>query len=69
MDDDLNILKAEDLRNLLLDLPQLLNLSLCDQTKNENFLQWGQPSMEADLENIKSGSSGDQPNGRKCQEK
>ena len=45
MEDNLKILKVEYLSNYLLDLPQLLNLILGDQTKieyclNEYDLQW-----------------------------
>ena len=45
MEDDLKILKVEYLSNHWLDLPQILNWSLGDQTKiqntlNEDDLQW-----------------------------
>ena len=45
MEDDLNILKVEYLSNHWLDFPQILKLSLEDQTKiknssNEDDLQW-----------------------------
>ena len=45
MEDDLNILKVEYLSNPWLDFPQILKLSLEDQTKiknssNEDHLQW-----------------------------
>ena len=45
MEDDLNILKVEYLSNHWLDFPQILKLSLEDQTKiknseNQDNLQW-----------------------------
>ena len=45
MEDDLNILKVEYLNNHWSDFPQILKLSLEDQTKikntqNEDDLQW-----------------------------
>ena len=45
MEDDLKILKLEYLSNRWSDLPQLLNLSLWDQTKIENL-----PENEDDLQ-------------------
>ena len=38
MEDDLKILKVEYLSNQSLDLPQIFNLSLVDQTKMEYSL-------------------------------
>ena len=49
MEDDLKILKVEYLSNLLLDLTQILNLSLDDQTIFYKSLKWRQPQMENDL--------------------
>ena len=49
MEDDLKILKVEYLSNLLLDLTQILNLSLYDQTIFYKSLTWRRPSMEDDL--------------------
>ena len=43
MEDDLNILKVEYLSNHWSDFPQILNLSLGDQTKIKN------PKKEDDL--------------------
>ena len=40
MEDEIKIIKVEDLSNNLLDLLQLLNLSLGDLTKIEDDLQW-----------------------------
>ena len=55
MEDDLKILKVEYLSNHWSDLPQILNLSLGDQTKSKNELikmfsngRW--PLMEDDLQ-------------------
>jgi hypothetical protein len=53
MEDDLEILKVQYLSNQLLDLPQLINLILGDQTKIENCLKGRQPTMEDDLTNLK----------------
>ena len=47
---DLKILKLKHLSNLLLDLPQLLNLSLGDRTKTENCCKWIGPRMEDNLQ-------------------
>ena len=49
MEDDLKILKVSFLNNHLLDLPQLLNLSLRDQINIENYCKWRQPPIEDDL--------------------
>ena len=51
MEDDLKILKVEYLSNHWLDLPQILKLSLWDQTKIKNCSNGRQP------QNIKSGIS------------
>jgi hypothetical protein len=53
------ISKVKYLSNYLSDLPQILNLGLCDQSKLYKFLKWIQPPMEDDLKwkttsNIKS---------------
>ena len=46
MEDGLKILKMEYLSNPWSDLSLILNLSLGDQTKIENYLKWRQPQME-----------------------
>ena len=56
MEDDLNILKVEYLSNHWLDFPQILKLSLEDQTKiknssNEDNLQWKKTSKYQKLNN------------------
>ena len=53
MEDDLKILKVEYLSNLLLDLTQILNLSLDDQTIFYKSLKWRWPPMEDDLQVLK----------------
>ena len=53
MEDDLKILKVEYLSNLLLDLTQILNLSLDDQTIFYKSLKWRRPLMEDDLQILK----------------
>jgi hypothetical protein len=53
VEDDLKILKVEYLSNHWLDLPQILNCSLGDQTKIDNCFKWRQPPMEDDLKIIK----------------
>ena len=47
--DDLKLLKVEYLNNPCMNLPQIFNLCLWDQTKIENCLIWRQPPMEEDL--------------------
>ena len=49
----MKILKMEYLSNHRLDLTQIRNLSLGDQTKIENLLQWRQSPMEYDLQILK----------------
>ena len=51
MEDGLKILKeVEHLRNHWLDLSQILNLSLGDQTESKNSLKWRRIQMEDDLQ-------------------
>ena len=50
MEDDLKILKVEYISNHLLDLTQILNLSLDDQIILYKFFKWRRPSMEDDLQ-------------------
>ena len=59
MEEDLKILKVEYLSNHWSDFPQILNLSLGDQTKiknahKENDLQWKTTSNGRRPQNIKS---------------
>ena len=49
MEDDFEILKVEYLSNNWLDLFQILNVSLENQTKSKNLLKWRRPRMEEDL--------------------
>ena len=49
MEDDHIISKVEYLSNHWLDLSQILNLSLGDQTESKNCLKWRRPTMEDDL--------------------
>ena len=49
MEDDLKILKVEYISNHLLDLTQILNLSLDDQIILYKFFKWRQPPMEDNL--------------------
>ena len=49
MEDNLKILIVEYLRNQLMDLAQILNLSLCDQTKIEKCIKWRWPRIEDDI--------------------
>ena len=53
MEDDLKILKAEYLRNLLLYHTQILNLGLYDQTIFCQSFKWRRPPMEDDLKILK----------------
>ena len=46
MEDDLKILKVEYLNNRLLDLTQILNLDLGDQSKVFKYFKWRRPPME-----------------------
>ena len=48
MEDNLKILIVEYLSNHWSDLAQILNLSLCDQTKIEKYIKWRWPQMEDD---------------------
>ena len=52
MEDDLKILKVEYLSNQWSDFHQILNLSLCDQTKIKSF-KWRRTPMEDDLKILK----------------
>ena len=49
MEDDLKVLKVEYLSKHCLDLSQILNLSLCEQTESKHCLKWWLPLMEDDL--------------------
>ena len=53
MKEDLKILKVAYPSNLLLDLTQILNLSLDDQTIFYKSLKWRRPPMEDDLQILK----------------
>ena len=57
MEDDLKISKVQYLNNHLLDLSQLLNLSLGYHIKIENYCKWIQPPMEDDLKKKKGNIS------------
>jgi hypothetical protein len=45
MDDDLKILKVEYINNRWLDLSQIFNLNLGDQSKVEYWIKWKWPLM------------------------
>ena len=49
MEDNLKLLIVEYLSNQWVDLAQILNLGLFDQTKIEKHIKWRLPSMEDDL--------------------
>ena len=53
MEDDLKIFKVEYPSNHWSDLPQILNLSLGDQTKIKYCLKWRRPKMADDLKILK----------------
>ena len=53
MEEDLKILKVVYLSNHWSDFPQILNLSLGDQTKIEKCLKERWPPMEEDLKILK----------------
>jgi hypothetical protein len=52
-EEDLKVLKVENLSNRLLDHNQTLNLSLDDQTILSKSLKWRRPSTEDDLKILK----------------
>jgi hypothetical protein len=49
MEDDLKIKRVEYLSNHILDLTQILNLTLGDQSKVFKHFKWRQTPMEDDL--------------------
>ena len=53
MEDDLTIFKLEYLSNHWTHVPQILNLSLLDKPKSENYLKWKQPPIEDGLKILK----------------